>query len=33
VVNPEEGAYAGRVIPTQSSDDLKSPPNGKLSNH
>jgi TPR repeat protein len=33
VVNPEGGAYAGRVIPTQSSDYVKSSPNGELSNH
>jgi TPR repeat protein len=33
VVNPDQGAYAGRVIPTESSDFLKSPPDGKLSTH
>jgi len=33
VVKPEEGVYAGRVIPTQSSDYSKSQPDGILSNH
>ena len=33
VAKPDEGAYAGHVIPTQSSEYLKSQPNGTLSNH